>query len=118
MRFVPIPKRGLLLVCQYGVPVVIDWLNIVLLNVSGRVLILEGIEKAESNVLPTLNNLLENRYGVQNGAWLYLLSDLLLRSLSLLIYLHAGLRCGGSAGASLHRGSNTNVHQYFDIIGV
>jgi hypothetical protein len=27
----------------------------------GRVLILDGIEKAERNVLPTLNNLLENR---------------------------------------------------------
>merc|ERR1719329_693536 len=27
----------------------------------GRVLILEGIEKAERNVLPVLNNLLENR---------------------------------------------------------
>eukprot|EP01065_Artemidia_motanka_P045422 TRINITY_DN667_c0_g1_i1.p1 TRINITY_DN667_c0_g1~~TRINITY_DN667_c0_g1_i1.p1 ORF type:complete len:1933 (+),score=528.40 TRINITY_DN667_c0_g1_i1:53-5800(+) len=29
--------------------------------VHGRVLVLEGIEKAERNVLPTLNNLLENR---------------------------------------------------------
>lgn len=29
--------------------------------VHGRVLILDGIEKAERNVLPTLNNLLENR---------------------------------------------------------
>eukprot|EP01062_Namystynia_karyoxenos_P030185 TRINITY_DN22568_c0_g1_i1.p1 TRINITY_DN22568_c0_g1~~TRINITY_DN22568_c0_g1_i1.p1 ORF type:complete len:1930 (+),score=635.49 TRINITY_DN22568_c0_g1_i1:92-5881(+) len=29
--------------------------------VFGRVLVLEGIEKAERNVLPTLNNLLENR---------------------------------------------------------
>lgn len=28
---------------------------------NGRVLILEGIEKAERNVLPVLNNLLENR---------------------------------------------------------
>ena len=28
---------------------------------KGRVLILEGIEKAERNVLPVLNNLLENR---------------------------------------------------------
>ena len=28
---------------------------------QGRVLILEGIEKAECNVLPVLNNLLENR---------------------------------------------------------
>jgi hypothetical protein len=29
--------------------------------IEGRILILEGIEKAERNVLPTLNNLLENR---------------------------------------------------------
>lgn len=29
--------------------------------VSGRVLVIEGIEKAERNVLPVLNNLLENR---------------------------------------------------------
>lgn len=29
--------------------------------IAGRVLLLEGIEKAERNVLPTLNNLLENR---------------------------------------------------------
>lgn len=28
---------------------------------KGRVLLLEGIEKAERNVLPVLNNLLENR---------------------------------------------------------
>ena len=28
---------------------------------EGRVLILEGLEKAEQNVLPILNNLLENR---------------------------------------------------------
>ena len=28
---------------------------------SGRVLVLDGIEKAERNVLPVLNNLLENR---------------------------------------------------------
>ena len=28
---------------------------------QGRVLVLEGIEKAERNVLPILNNLLENR---------------------------------------------------------
>lgn len=29
--------------------------------IHGRILILEGIEKAERNVLPVLNNLLENR---------------------------------------------------------
>ena len=28
---------------------------------NGRVLVLDGIEKAERNVLPVLNNLLENR---------------------------------------------------------
>lgn len=30
--------------------------------IEGRVLILEGLEKCERNVLPVLNNLLENRY--------------------------------------------------------
>jgi hypothetical protein len=30
--------------------------------IKGRVLILEGLEKCERNVLPVLNNLLENRY--------------------------------------------------------
>ena len=29
---------------------------------EGHVLIIEGIEKAERNMLPVLNNLLENRY--------------------------------------------------------
>ena len=29
--------------------------------ILGRILILEGLEKAERNVLPVLNNLLENR---------------------------------------------------------
>ena len=29
--------------------------------INGRLLILDGLEKAERNVLPTLNNLLENR---------------------------------------------------------
>ena len=36
----------------------------VLAAVNGRVLVLEGIEKAERNVLPLLNNLLENRYNI------------------------------------------------------
>ena len=31
---------------------------------QGRVLMLEGIEKAERNVLPVLNNLLENRSSI------------------------------------------------------
>ncbi|KAJ1353151.1 hypothetical protein KIN20_009719 [Parelaphostrongylus tenuis] len=29
---------------------------------NGRVLVIDGVEKAERNVLPNLNNLLENRY--------------------------------------------------------
>jgi hypothetical protein len=29
--------------------------------IMGRILIIEGLEKAERNVLPVLNNLLENR---------------------------------------------------------
>merc|ERR1719217_448256 len=39
--------------------------------VFGRILILEGVEKAERNVLPTLNNLLENReMSLQDGTFL------------------------------------------------
>ena len=38
---------------------------------KGRVLILEGVEKAERNVLPLLNNLLENReMGLEEGSFL------------------------------------------------
>jgi len=38
---------------------------------DGRVLILDGLEKAERNVLPTLNNLLENReMSLQDGTFL------------------------------------------------
>ena len=38
---------------------------------EGRVLILDGLEKAERNVLPTLNNLLENReMALQDGSFL------------------------------------------------
>jgi hypothetical protein len=40
-------------------------------SVGGRVLILEGIEKAERNVLPTLNNLLEDRsMGLEDGRFI------------------------------------------------
>lgn len=40
-------------------------------SVEGRVLILEGIEKAERNVLPTLNNLLEDRsMGLEDGRFI------------------------------------------------
>lgn len=39
--------------------------------VFGRILILEGVEKAERNVLPTLNNILENReIALQDGRFL------------------------------------------------
>ena len=38
---------------------------------SGRLLLLDGVEKAERNVLPTLNNLLENReMGLPDGRFL------------------------------------------------
>jgi len=37
----------------------------------GRVLILDGVEKAERNVLPLLNNLLENReMGLEDSSFL------------------------------------------------
>lgn len=39
--------------------------------VSGRILVIEGIEKAERNVLPVLNNLLENReMHLEDGSFL------------------------------------------------
>lgn len=39
--------------------------------INGRILILDGIEKAERNVLPTLNNLLENReMALEDGRFL------------------------------------------------
>ena len=38
---------------------------------AGRLLVLDGVEKAERNVLPTLNNLLENReMGLPDGRFL------------------------------------------------
>jgi MoxR-like ATPase len=38
---------------------------------SGRVLVLDGLEKAEKNILPTLNNLLENReMALEDGTFL------------------------------------------------
>ena len=44
-------------------PISVVWFDqaVVRAATSGRVLILEGLEKAERNVLPILNNLLENR---------------------------------------------------------
>lgn len=36
-------------------------LPVVQAAIAGRILILEGLEKVERNVLPVLNNLLENR---------------------------------------------------------
>lgn len=39
--------------------------------INGRILVLDGIEKAERNVLPILNNLLENReMGLDDGRFL------------------------------------------------
>lgn len=39
--------------------------------VNGRILILDGVEHAERNVLPILNNLLENReMHLENGKFL------------------------------------------------
>ena len=42
---------------------------------KGRVLLLEGIEKAERNVLPVLNNLLENRL-VRSGIYFMIIINL------------------------------------------
>lgn len=45
---------------QHGTAVYFDQ-SAVRAAIYGRVLVIEGIEKAERNVLPVLNNLLENR---------------------------------------------------------
>jgi len=50
-----------------------DWADqpVVQAAVNGRLLILEGLDKAERNVLPVLNNLLENReLPLDDGRWL------------------------------------------------
>lgn len=63
--------------------------------IKGRVLILEGIEKAERNVLPVLNNLLENReMQLDDGRFLMAASgyDKLLQViwiLCIIIYVHS-----------------------------
>ena len=46
----------------------------------GRILILEGIEKAERGIMPVLNNLLENREMLVKG--LSILSELKRRNLT------------------------------------
>lgn len=48
------------LVLMYVISLVYDQ-SAVRAAINGHILILEGIEKAERNVLPILNNLLENR---------------------------------------------------------
>lgn len=50
-----------------------DWADqpVVQAAVHGRLLVLEGLDKAERNVLPVLNNLLENReLPLDDGRWL------------------------------------------------
>ena len=47
---------------------------------AGRLLLLDGVEKAERNVLPTLNNLLENReMGLPDGRFLVAVRCLFIR---------------------------------------
>lgn len=57
--------------------------------VNGRILILDGIEKAERNVLPILNNLLENReMHLEDGRFLIPASryDELLKVMKLMLF--------------------------------
>ncbi len=44
--------------------------------VEGRVLVLEGIEKAERNILPLINNLLENREMVPSALYIYIFDNM------------------------------------------
>lgn len=62
--------------------------------ISGRILILDGVEKAERNVLPTLNNLLENReMALEDGRFLTGRSDALLgHSSSNMVRVHPDFR--------------------------
>ena len=50
-----------LIICFFHVVVLQPAQPAVRAALEGRVLVLEGMEKAERNVLPVLNNLLENR---------------------------------------------------------
>lgn len=63
---------------------------------EGRILILEGIEKAERNVLPILNNLLENReMHLEDGRFLMAAKNydkLVKVSFIFVIIIYAGLR--------------------------
>ena len=83
--------------------------------VNGRVLILEGIEKAERNVLPVLNNLLENReMQLDDGRFLtsaahydkLLTVGTLFSLFALLILAHrnncSGSNSSGNVGCVLH----------------
>lgn len=66
--------------------------------IEGRVLVLEGVEKAERNVLPVLNNLLENReMQLEDGRLLIASSryDKLLQVFFYLLYISLRLKASG-----------------------
>lgn len=66
--------------------------------IEGRVLVLEGVEKAERNVLPVLNNLLENReMQLEDGRLLIASSryDKLLQVFFYLLYINLRLKASG-----------------------
>lgn len=74
---------------------------------EGRVLILEGLERAERNIMPLINNLLENReMSLDDGR--FLVSPQRWR----------GLLDGGSTPASLRHHGLLPVHERFRVIGL
>jgi hypothetical protein len=81
----------------------------------GRVLILDGIEKAERNVLPTLNNLLENReMALDDGRFLVEAE----RYDRLVGEGHLGGGAGGGDGANGNSASLVRVHPDFAVIAL
>lgn len=59
------PGNSVFFLCYYSLELISfnlpNTLGLASVLLSPRILVLEGIEKAERNVLPVLNNLLENR---------------------------------------------------------
>ena len=75
--------------------------------IHGRILILDGIEKAERNVLPTLNNLLENReMALEDGRFL----------VSAARYDELASQHGGEA--DIRAASLVRVHPNFRVIAL
>ena len=87
---------------------------------EGRLLILDGLEKAERNVLPTLNNLLENReMSLDDGSFLmaHTRYDKLLES-KRIAGVEKSLNGGGDAKSALTSQQILRVHPKFRVIAL